>query len=139
MVNRNDILDALGLQESGFSVWFVPAIIGFGVGSLLGAGIALLLAPKPGAELREGALTRGRNMVERGREQIASTTPTTTSPSTHPRSEPLAPARSRSRPARTRCPRQQLPVIPLHFGERMNYHRRCRGVPSRVRRCARRC
>ena len=68
--NKDQILDALGIQESGFGNWFGPAIIGFGVGALVGATVALLVAPRAGSELRDDLLARGRRMVKRGRDTV---------------------------------------------------------------------
>ena len=70
MVNKDDILEALGLREASITQWLTPALVGFGVGAFLGAGIALLFAPKAGAELRGDIMDRGRRVVERGREQL---------------------------------------------------------------------
>ena len=53
-MNREDILHSLGLQsipERGDHV--LPAVAIFGAGILVGAGLGLLFAPKPGRELRD--------------------------------------------------------------------------------------
>ena len=53
-MNREDILNSLGLQsipERGDNV--LPAVAIFGAGILVGAGLGLLFAPKPGRELRD--------------------------------------------------------------------------------------
>ena len=53
-MNREDILNSLGLQsipERGDNV--LPALAIFGAGILVGAGLGLLFAPKPGRELRD--------------------------------------------------------------------------------------
>lgn len=67
---KDDILEALGIQESGFGNWFGPALIGFGFGAFIGAAVALMVAPRAGSELREDLLSRGRRFVKRGRETI---------------------------------------------------------------------
>jgi len=67
---KDDILEALGIHESGFGNWFGPALIGFGVGAFIGAAVALMVAPRSGSELREELLSRGRRFVKRGRETI---------------------------------------------------------------------
>ena len=67
--DRGDILDALGLDR-GVGSWFGPAAIGFGVGALVGATVALLSAPRAGSELREDLMERGRKVVKRGREEL---------------------------------------------------------------------
>ena len=46
-LSKDDVLSSVGLQTKTSPV---PGMIGmFGVGMLVGAGIALLLAPKPGS------------------------------------------------------------------------------------------
>ena len=67
--DRDDILEALGL-DSGAGSWFGPAAIGFGVGALIGATVALLSAPRAGSELRESIVERGRQAIRRGRSEI---------------------------------------------------------------------
>ena len=58
-MNKDDILDMLGLEtKPSTGAWLAGSLGTFGVGILVGAGIALLLAPKPGRELREDI--RGR-------------------------------------------------------------------------------
>jgi hypothetical protein len=74
-LNREDVLEALGLSGRTFGDWVFPSLIGFGAGALIGAGCALLLAPRTGAELRGDLLERGRRIAERGRakaEELAS-------------------------------------------------------------------
>lgn len=51
-LNRDDILASVGLARKGNYDWIAPAIGFFTAGIALGAGIGLLLAPKPGRELR---------------------------------------------------------------------------------------
>ena len=53
-VERDDFLEMIGLEErrtSGDKV--LPGLAMFGAGILLGVGLGLMLAPKPGASLRE--------------------------------------------------------------------------------------
>jgi len=51
--DKEDILGALGLQsKQSAGAWAVGTFGLFGIGVLVGAGVALLLAPKPGSELR---------------------------------------------------------------------------------------
>ncbi|HXX31681.1 MAG TPA: YtxH domain-containing protein [Myxococcaceae bacterium] len=52
-LDRDDVLDALGLQRRGSTDWLLPALTALGVGLLVGAGLGLLLAPKAGNELRD--------------------------------------------------------------------------------------
>jgi hypothetical protein len=52
--SKDDILDVLGLEtKSGTGEWVLGSLGLFGLGVLVGAGVALLLAPKPGSELRQ--------------------------------------------------------------------------------------
>ena len=53
-VDKDDLLGLIGLETKPSTGSYLAGTLGtFGVGLLVGAGIALLLAPKPGAELRE--------------------------------------------------------------------------------------
>jgi len=67
--NKRDILNALGLEtENNF--WTV-ALAGFGVGCLVGAAVAIMVTPKSGAELRSNILDKGRDLIGRGKEEMA--------------------------------------------------------------------
>lgn len=62
-LSKEDILSALGLESKATTTERVLGSIGiFGVGLLVGAGIALLLAPKSGQDLREDLQQRLRNL-----------------------------------------------------------------------------
>jgi hypothetical protein len=51
---KDDLLDLLGLEKKPTPGAQVSEALGtFGLGLLVGAGIALILAPKPGRELRD--------------------------------------------------------------------------------------
>lgn len=53
-VDKDDVLDLVGLEERRTaSDKLVPALALFGAGVLVGVGLGLMLAPKPGKELRE--------------------------------------------------------------------------------------
>jgi gas vesicle protein len=45
-------------------------MMGLLTGTVLGAGLGMLLAPKAGSELRSDLLERGREMVGKGREFV---------------------------------------------------------------------
>ncbi|HVV51030.1 MAG TPA: YtxH domain-containing protein [Polyangia bacterium] len=53
-MDKDDVLGLMGLETKSSTAGDLAMTLGtFGVGLLVGAGIALLLAPKPGNELRE--------------------------------------------------------------------------------------
>ena len=53
-LDKNQLLNLIGLETRRESTeWVVPTLGAFTAGLLLGAGVALLLAPKTGTELRE--------------------------------------------------------------------------------------
>lgn len=62
-MEKDDLLNLIGLEtRKGPADWLVPTLGAFSVGLLVGAGIGLLLAPKPGNEL----LNDLRNRLPRG-------------------------------------------------------------------------
>jgi hypothetical protein len=65
-IKRDDILEALGI-ESG-PKWLPIALAGFGVGAVVGAAVAILLAPKSGRELRSDLVEKGRDLMGRAKE-----------------------------------------------------------------------
>ena len=67
--NKRDILSALGLEtESSF---WTAAMAGFGVGCLVGAAVAIMVAPKSGRELRSDLTDKARDLISRGKEEVA--------------------------------------------------------------------
>ena len=53
-VDKDDLLEMVGLESRRSSAdRMVPALALFGAGVLLGVGLGLMLAPKPGRELRD--------------------------------------------------------------------------------------
>jgi len=61
-LDRDDFLNLLGLEsKSSTAGWMAGTLGTFGVGLLVGAGIGLILAPKPGRELRGDIRGRFRN------------------------------------------------------------------------------
>jgi hypothetical protein len=66
-IKRHDILEALGESETS---WLPIALAGFGVGALVGAAVAILLAPKSGRELRHDLAERGRDLIGRGKQFV---------------------------------------------------------------------
>jgi len=68
--SKRDILNALGLEtESSF---WTAALAGFGVGCLVGAAVAVMVTPKSGRELRGDIVDRGRDLIGRGKDELAS-------------------------------------------------------------------
>jgi hypothetical protein len=64
-LDRDDVLAWLGLQRKGSVAGAVVGILGLFAGGLaLGAVAALLLAPKPGRDLRDELKTRLRRATE---------------------------------------------------------------------------
>jgi len=60
-LDKDDLLAMLGLEtKSSTGAWLAGALGTFGVGLLVGAGLGLLMAPKPGRELREDLRDRLR-------------------------------------------------------------------------------
>jgi hypothetical protein len=52
-LDRDDLLNALGLESKpSTTVWLAGALGTFAVGLLVGAGLGLMFATKPGRELR---------------------------------------------------------------------------------------
>jgi len=62
-MDKDDLLNLVGLESRRtMADAVVPTLTAFSVGVLVGVGIGLLLAPKPGSELREDL----RNKLGRG-------------------------------------------------------------------------
>ncbi len=58
-MDKDDLLNLLGLEtKRGPTDWLLPALGAFSVGMLVGAGLGLLMAPKPGTELRNDLRSR---------------------------------------------------------------------------------
>jgi len=65
-LDKEDILGALGLQTRSSTASWVFGTLGlFGLGMVIGAGVALMVAPKPGSELRRDLEGRIRSVRER--------------------------------------------------------------------------
>ena len=81
-LDRDDLLDLVGLQRSSSNDWVAPALTALGVGLLVGVGLGLLLAPKPGAELRNDLKDKLRSAQDSLPEQLRGATASAGSPST---------------------------------------------------------
>lgn len=75
MPAAEDIVRALGLHTRHGGNDIVPSVALFGAGLLVGAGLALLLAPTSGRELREEIAARASEL--RGRDAAADDEPET--------------------------------------------------------------
>lgn len=74
-LDKDDLLDMVGLESRRSTTERVmPALALFGAGVLVGVGIGLMLAPKPGAQLRDDLKAR----LNKGDEK----TPPTPAPAT---------------------------------------------------------
>jgi gas vesicle protein len=70
--DKDDILEMMGLQtKTSTGAWLAGTLGTFGVGLLVGAGLGLLLAPKPGRELREDLRDRFRRIPGDAEDAVA--------------------------------------------------------------------
>lgn len=60
-MTKQEILEALAEQESGNN-FLTGMLVGVGLGALVGGAVALLLAPRTGAELRTDLSARAKNV-----------------------------------------------------------------------------
>ena len=67
-MNKEDILEALGIETGKNG--YIYGLAGFGIGCVVGAAVAILMAPKSGAELRADLRERGRDLMNKGREVL---------------------------------------------------------------------
>lgn len=71
-LDKDDILEMMGLQtKTSTAAWLAGTLGTFGVGLLVGAGLGLLLAPKPGRELREDLRDRFRRVPSDADDAVA--------------------------------------------------------------------
>jgi len=80
-LDRDDLLDLVGLQRASSNDWVAPALTALGVGLLVGVGVGLL-APKPGAELRNDLRDKLRSAQDSLPETLKGATASTGSAST---------------------------------------------------------
>ena len=72
-LDKDEILGLLGLEtKQTTSRWLAGTLSTFGIGLLVGAGVALMLAPKPGRELRGDLRDRLRRAPEDLNEAVSS-------------------------------------------------------------------
>lgn len=66
-MDKDDLLNLVGLEtRKDATDYLLPALGAFTVGVLLGVGVGLMLAPKPGNELRSDL----RNRLQGGQESL---------------------------------------------------------------------
>jgi hypothetical protein len=71
-IDRNDVLGVLGLEARRSDTSRVLKTLGtFGIGLIVGAGVALLLAPKAGSELRQNLRAKLRRDGKAGADTLA--------------------------------------------------------------------
>lgn len=80
-MDKDDFLGLIGLQtKRSLSGEILGSLGTFGIGLLVGAGVALLLAPKPGRDLRQDIRTKmHRGKGDESRSQNGSGEPVGTS------------------------------------------------------------
>ena len=72
-LDKDEILGLLGLETKSSTAAAAAGALGtFGIGLLVGAGIGLLLAPRPGRELRENLRDRLRRAPQEAEDQLGS-------------------------------------------------------------------
>src|SRR6187401_1196397 len=59
--------DVLPYRRRSSIDWVLPSVVGLGVGVAAGVGIGLLLAPRPGAEMREKLRERAADIKDKAR------------------------------------------------------------------------
>jgi len=64
-----DLLSYMGLRRAT-SDWLPRTLFSFGAGMLVGAACALVMAPKPGAELRNEIADTAKTLYQKGRDQV---------------------------------------------------------------------
>ncbi len=73
-MDRDDVLHRLGLEEHTPTADFLTGLGLFAVGMLVGAGLGLMFAPKPGAEMRsqlgETLRNRGGRMADEASQRL---------------------------------------------------------------------
>lgn len=69
-MDKDDLLNLIGLEtRKDATDYLLPALGAFTVGVLLGVGVGLMLAPKPGNELRNDL----RNRIQGGQDTLTGT------------------------------------------------------------------
>ena len=72
-MDRDDVLERFGLEERSPMGDFFSGLGLFALGVLVGAGLGVLFAPKPGSETRTQVSEAIRNRAQRAGEEMSST------------------------------------------------------------------
>ncbi len=70
--DADDMLNLMGLRRSGGGDWVMPMLAGLGAGMVIGAGIALILTPYKGEEVRERMRKGASDAQRKLNEQVSS-------------------------------------------------------------------
>jgi len=68
MITKRDILQAIGADTD--DRFMTGMIVGIGVGAIVGGAVAMLFAPKPGAEIRHMIGERGSDLIEKAKSKV---------------------------------------------------------------------
>jgi hypothetical protein len=68
-IDRDDVLHRIGLEEHTPTSDFFSGLGLFAVGVLVGAGLGILFAPRPGAEIRTQVTEKIKNRGQRAAEE----------------------------------------------------------------------
>jgi gas vesicle protein len=68
MITKKDILEAIGAETD--DRFTSGMLIGIGVGAIVGSALAMLFAPKAGAEMRQMIGERGTEMIEKAKNKV---------------------------------------------------------------------
>jgi gas vesicle protein len=68
MITRKDIFEALGAETE--DRFLTGMLVGIGVGALIGGAVALLLAPKSGAEMRHIIGEKSGDLIAKAKDRM---------------------------------------------------------------------
>jgi YtxH-like protein len=68
MLTKKDILEAIGAETD--DRFMSGMLVGIGVGAIVGSALAMLFAPKAGAEMRQIIGERGSEIIEKAKTKV---------------------------------------------------------------------